>query len=388
MWHRGLQGTDRYLWSRGINGRGCVRFAGSAWLTNLTELVDYSAHTLFVVSRRESTIAMDTVGSGGTGSGHILYMYLAFGNGLRTHYWGKGVVADLPEMTNDLIYAQRLGGGNAHIWESGLLFFSGTSGTSAAVKKGFVLGSRQAATSEPRLRGLVGEVLLYNRALTDAEVKQVHTWLLDRWGALPDSFATTAPVTNGLMVNVSASAGIMRDASGKVQLWADLSGHANHLIQGTASYRPVPVDGERHRKGPFLGRGTVDFRSLGVELQQPYRAGGCPDGGVRFRTGHFRQRGDDPGRPDVDHDGVAEHAGGFVQRDVLGGCGPRQPAGSAGEDCGRGRVPGDCGGPAKRFGVRDVPERHSLGRQNRQWVPFAVGEGFRDWVAVESARYR
>jgi hypothetical protein len=129
-----------------------------------------------------------------------------------------------------------------------------------------------------RFQGAISEVLVYSRALTDAERQQIEgactskysladtdrdglpdAWELQYFGSLEygptadpmgvgrtlqDSYAQklsplpAAPIEAGLRAWYRADAGLVRDADGKVRQWNDLSGQGVHLEQEQPAARP------------------------------------------------------------------------------------------------------------------------------------------------------
>ncbi len=82
-----------------------------------------------------------------------------------------------------------------------------------------------------------------------------------------------------------AANGVMTDEAGAVSAWQDLSGHANHLTQATAAFRPRPA------AEPVHGRPAIAFDGVGQFLDNPHLGEpACEIIVARLRAGHLRHR--------------------------------------------------------------------------------------------------
>jgi hypothetical protein len=76
---------------------------------------------------------------------------------------------------------------------------------------------------------LMGEVIYYNRALSDSERDSVISYLKDRW-----QFGRTTLTPDYLWVDAAAPATVIKDASNKVSMWKDRSGlRRDAFLQGS-----------------------------------------------------------------------------------------------------------------------------------------------------------
>jgi hypothetical protein len=94
-----------------------------------------------------------------------------------------------------------------------------------------VLGNRAGPTFA--FNGQIAEVLVYNRALTDAERSQIEQQLMTKYGALPIPL-----VASGLRAWYRADYGVTKNASNQVSQVADLSGNGFHVRNADSTRWP------------------------------------------------------------------------------------------------------------------------------------------------------
>lgn len=235
----------------GLDGKPSLSFNSTNVLFKAGSLLCYSNHTAFLVAKATSVNENDMLGSGGTGAGDILVMHydnkVSGNNFLRGHYWGASGAATKDSaiktaVSTPLAYAQRMNGTALELYRNGALDASQPYSSFSANKKGIVLGYRTTAGSNGKcFAGEMSEVLIYERALSDAERAQVEAYLIEKW--LGDyAPVQPTPVTSGLKFRADASASqtVLTNDAGKVLQWFDLSGNGYHLQQRlTDSRRPV-----------------------------------------------------------------------------------------------------------------------------------------------------
>jgi len=232
----------------GLDGKPSLSFNSTNVLFKSGSLLCYSNHTAFLVAKATSHTENDMLGSGGTGAGDILIMHYRQVNFVfRGHYWGVSGVATKDSAINTavsvpLVYAQRMSGTALELFRNGTRDAVQPFSSFSPNKKGIVLGYRSTGGSSGKcFAGELSEVLIYERALSDAERAQVEEYLVEKW--LGDyGPAQPTPVTTGLKFRADASASqtVLTNEEGKVIQWLDLSGNGYHLQQRlTDTRRPV-----------------------------------------------------------------------------------------------------------------------------------------------------
>jgi hypothetical protein len=100
----------------------------------------------------------------------------------------------------------------------------------------------------------LGELIVFNRDLTDEEIDEVHAYLSTRYGLefSPKSVA-------GLAFWYAAGLGLTLDGA-SVSVWGDQSGYGRDLVQSNAVNRPLWIA----TGGPH-NRGYVEFDKAGPE---------------------------------------------------------------------------------------------------------------------------
>jgi hypothetical protein len=256
-----------YLSNSGINGMGSVQFNGSSDFmlssdTNFSRLL-LPTSTVFIVEDPTSTNCIAPVYSGPSSSGSIWYAVL-----------GCGTTADY-DMGNSNPAQNRLNATTtatgAHLWtadgtESGATTFNkdGTtiaSGTASTTVTSFscalVVGAWNNCTtgSGGYLTGTIGEIVIYNTALSQTNYQIVEGYLACKWGlqgnlpsghpyksTCPSGTPTTfSPSISGLAAwyDASNSASITLASTTTASSWSDLSGNGETLTQTTSADRPT-----------------------------------------------------------------------------------------------------------------------------------------------------
>ena len=242
--HHAVQGTqaNRPTYnSVGLNGRPSLGFSGSSILSTPAFMV-FSNHTIFVVAQAATSGESDILGSGSVGAdGDVLIMN--YQNHYRGHHWtGGGAVAvldsGLPSVLTPTIYEQVSGDTFMRIYRGVQLDnATATSSPHVSVVKQVSLGSRFTGGG-PCFVGEMSEVLIYSRALSDAERSQVNSYLAAKWLIKAEG---APPVTAGLKfwTDASDTDSLVKDGDGKVSQWNNLTGLGCPAGQGTAAYQPT-----------------------------------------------------------------------------------------------------------------------------------------------------
>jgi hypothetical protein len=302
-----------------LNGKPVVRFNGSSYLdvTDNTSLRPSSAVTVIALAQNASSGQQDIVSHSltynyygawalsplysydlGVQPDNVERGYIGFGSGASNSY------ADLPGSTarpqqasiSTMIYD----GNNLNIYDSGAL--QATQGISGPINydgvnpHDLLIGAENAYNGVANyFKGDVGEVLVYNRALSGAEQQQVEAYLADKFGVYhpdatwPEAFssevqalittnhwteaqanayvafqATNPPVpASGLQLWLRADEGVTADGSGNISQWADQGPIQENATQTTAGNQPQFVT------NVINGEPVVRFNGSSAYLQLP-----------------------------------------------------------------------------------------------------------------------
>lgn len=185
-------GAAQFLWQAAaseMNGRASLygdanRFMGIV-SAPVALRVTQQAHTFLLVTRASG----DQVGNG-TAAGSMLLM--RYSSKVRTHIWATGALATRDGLTTISPTTQQLVGQIATgAPGTGVLtpILNGASdntsvaigGTATTPNPSFVLGSRGFGVGSDTLNGYVGDVFIFNRALTSEELIQMARWTSLRW---------------------------------------------------------------------------------------------------------------------------------------------------------------------------------------------------------------
>ena len=111
--------------------------------------------------------------------------------------------------------------------------------TGAPGKQGFSVGAYQGG-EYIGWRGDIGEVLVYDRVLSDKDRRSVQAYLNQRWlqAAAPESAPQNPPTPAGLRLWLTADRGVTTDADGRVSAWADQSGNGFDISQPQEALQP------------------------------------------------------------------------------------------------------------------------------------------------------
>jgi len=229
----------------GLVGRASLSFTGSQFLMTAA-CVSFSNHTVFVVAQATATNESDILTSGThLTAGDILLMN--YQGKYRGHYWPTNnawmaVSSTLPAVLTPVIYQQRVDDASLNLYRNGGFdAISAPAYPREYVTKPVFLGSRYADnTRSSGFKGELSEVLVYDRALTDAERMRVEEYLADKW-LPPLSKPGKPPVTSGLKVWLDASdiTALVTNGSGKVSQWNNQAMLWRHATQSTSGAQPL-----------------------------------------------------------------------------------------------------------------------------------------------------
>lgn len=250
---QGTAGNQPLYVASGINGKPAVQFYDDSTAKFLSAAdsasMDYTTFTMFVVYKRATDLGavehlagkyittgnqrefrmsilstnpvQDTISADGTGATVTSVNTMG---GVPTGY------AQISEMTGNGTTLS----GTRNTWSGGstgaTTYFNGTGA--------FTLGGRDAG-ADP-FSGYIGEVIFYNRALSDSEKTQVYNYLSSKWTI---SLALQPWNFDNLAVWMDArDSNTFTFSTGQdISAWADKSGQVNNAAQGTGSLQPLYV---------------------------------------------------------------------------------------------------------------------------------------------------
>ena len=226
----------------GLNARAVLVFDGGDYMKT-APFICFSNHTIFVVAQTVTTNESDILGSGTIAAGDVLLMHQA--GKYRGHYWtSNSVITTIDSATlyvlTPAIYGQRLDDAALRIYRNGQLDATGSATVPHTdLVKPVSLGSRYLDSSRS-FKGGISEVLIYDRALSDAERLQVEEYLAVKW-LPPITKPGAPPVTGGLKLWLDASdiTSLVTNGSGKVSQWNNQAVLWRHAAQSVASPQPT-----------------------------------------------------------------------------------------------------------------------------------------------------
>jgi hypothetical protein len=239
---QGVASAQAVYCPTGLSGRAALVFSGPSCMETAS-FVCFSNHTIFLVAQATVTNQQDLLGSGSVAAGDVLMMnYLGK---YRGHYWTSNNVAAIIDSTAlsvlmPAIYAQRLDDTYLRTYRNGWQDAYGLAGyPHTGLVKPVTVGCRYTGYGS-RFVGAMSEVLVYDRALTDAERVQVEEYLASKW--LTFAGTNAPPVTGGLKAwfdASDASSVVATNAGGTVSQWNNKAVLWRHAAQTIALYQPL-----------------------------------------------------------------------------------------------------------------------------------------------------
>lgn len=169
-----------------LNSNPVVRFDGSNdTLATNAFTAEAQPHTIFSVVRFASIAASSYIFDGiGTADRHALFYFT--GSSQMEQYAGSSITGGAPSVGTGLIFSSVFNGASSELFKNGTSVATGDCGGNLIT--GLTLGGRFNAID--LLNGDIGEVIVYNRALSVGERQQVEDYLTTKWGI---TAATSAP---------------------------------------------------------------------------------------------------------------------------------------------------------------------------------------------------
>ena len=184
-----------------LNGHPVVRFDGTDdYLATAAFASEPQPHTVFVISRLGTAIVTRYLLDGiVTTDRHALFLNAS---SQIEAFAGVSNLGDTATAGQVAVYAVTYNGASSGIWKNGV-DVSGVGNVGGQALTGLTIGGR--FNGVETLDGDVGEVIVYDRALTTAERQAVEQYLMTKWGVTPDAdvFPGTGQAT-GQADNLSA----------------------------------------------------------------------------------------------------------------------------------------------------------------------------------------
>jgi hypothetical protein len=236
----------------GQNGLPCVNFDGTDDILNVTVSIP-QPQTVFIVGK-----------FGGSGTGTMLC-----GGGNQMRFWRvdagamnvAGASANtlaLPASTPDVwhVHSFQLNGVASSYVQDNAVRVRGNAGVATATGVG--VGGLTGFGAPQYALCSVGEVIVFNRALTDGERASVERYLAKKWALAPVRAITAPTQLPGCTVWLDAddATSVTKDGSNLVSQWSDKSGLANHFT-AASTFRPTHA------------ASGIDFNGVGNRLYGP-----------------------------------------------------------------------------------------------------------------------
>ncbi|MDC3284937.1 LamG domain-containing protein, partial [Flavobacteriaceae bacterium] len=170
--------------TRTINGNNALKFDGTDDRLENSSLTTGQPFSVFAVIKDDiSSGSFRTWWSGDSGGNRS---FLQNNNGNIRTMWADSNVSNGSSTTNNEIWTAEFNG------SSSVLYVDGTAGTTGNVGdnsiNGFWIGEEN-GSSEPNWNGLIGEILIFDAILSEADRQKIEGYLAHKWGlvaSLPD----------------------------------------------------------------------------------------------------------------------------------------------------------------------------------------------------------
>jgi hypothetical protein len=311
-------GNQPTLVASAVNGKPAIQFDGSSSYLDVTESASIhptSAVTIIAVAQTNGNATQDIVSTGlsyNAWGWDWLSPYYAFELGVIPGDIERGYVTTDPGTVGNEADAT---GGDYNQMDLMTMTYDGSAGAMTIYRKGQSQGSVAAGTNidysdttqrdliigatssigiQNYLNGQVAEVLVYNRALTDAERQGAEGYLADKYGlsspnaTWPEAYSSdvqalitangwnkaqadayvafaagqTSVPSSGLVVWLEADEGVTTDGSGNVSQWTDQGPLGNSAVQSSAGNRPHLLSSALNGKPMLQFDGSTSYMSV------------------------------------------------------------------------------------------------------------------------------
>ena len=248
--------ANQPVWTQGsISGKSVIRFDGTDdnMSVQTNAFSGDQEYTVFAIFKADAfggpfnlTRTMWSIGVGGGGSRGQSIFSLNKGTNVEVNRLGAwttfatSLVLDTPTMATVRYDA---GGGTDELWIDSVAqaVSSSSAGTYLFNNGIFRLGITTVTNNPAYYSGDLGEIILFNRALTTQERTDIENYLNDKW-ITPTILEESPADVSGLSMWFDADdASTITSSAGKVSQWDDKSGNGNHATQATPSQQPTVV---------------------------------------------------------------------------------------------------------------------------------------------------
>jgi hypothetical protein len=227
----------------GLNEKSVLSFNGTVLRTPYdvprSEILPNTDVTIFIVQKDNNMADTGSSFRWYYNSSNHFACWWAYSNKLYVDFCNESsgeIVVNAPASLNNSwqLMAARRTSLISEIFINGDVFFSkehsATYGSGSSVLGTLIVGGHN-------FIGSMGEIILYNRSLTDTEMNTIDSYLRTKWG-FPEK--SDVP-SNGLSLWLDASDAdsIVKDGSNRVSQWQDKSGNGNHAEQSNSTYQPL-----------------------------------------------------------------------------------------------------------------------------------------------------
>lgn len=240
--------------TNGINGKPSVYFSGSP-KGMLGSVISTNLHTVFIVCKADSVGTDQYVWFNGAGDG---YGYWIDGSSKRTILLG-GILGkdDGNQTTNEEIISFDWDGSTAHFWMNGISETISTPTVAASAPSTRSQIGFNGGSGTGNYPGKIGEIIVYNRALTTSERQQVEAYLSNKWDIAVNNPLALSPL---LLLDASAISG--KSDGEKLASWSDISGNSYTPTQGTGANQPTYNTSVQNSLPCLTFNGTSSFMTI------------------------------------------------------------------------------------------------------------------------------
>lgn len=268
-------GGNRPYTGRTVNGLAVADFQGDQFMRNQSALgFSTAGYTYFVAGLVDDGSSINSgvlaVHNSGATSDWDNGNAFVFNNGTAGEYWAhsQNGVSIQPSGSTVMppgVYGFRYNGfANAERYRQPHRTAAGTASSglsSGTANGGILIGARYStgtiggSAGSQRLDGTIGEILIYNTILSDAEMDSVYSYLTSKWGVLSNTLPTVTGTKWGYWDPSVASS--VHATSGRIDQIDDLSLNGRHLV-ATGTQRPFTG-----RTSPS-GLDVIDFQAAQI----------------------------------------------------------------------------------------------------------------------------
>jgi len=279
-----------------INGKPALRFSGSQWLVNPSNIgagVNSDLTLITVGSTTTPTAQQYTLWLGGTASSQNRGIgYYSNAEMFDTYNtWCGGAIAASANLFSTEVGELDSTRSNVTFYRNGVQTATGTLSGLQNVPAGISVGALAGQTFG--WKGDIAETLVYDHKLSSTELQQVGVYLADKYGlynpnatwpstyssavqseitrnqwnkSQADAYVTflgTTPAVpaTGLVTWLKADAGVT-SSSGNVSAWADQSPAGNNAVQATGGNQPTLVTSAINGKPALSFNGTSSYLTV------------------------------------------------------------------------------------------------------------------------------